>query len=187
MRLARIAILWAVAIGLGVMYYAEERPPPAPGGRSEPQLVRLVDSPEADVLAVRIVDRSIEIVLGRQQGQWALVEPADAGVPGDLVGAFIEALFAAVVLEDGRPVARDVGALGLDERRRIEIEVVDGTQRVFVVGGETPTGTSAYVRDPTGTVRIIGRNVLVYRQLLVDAVRASHEVEAPMGPVARSH
>lgn len=186
MRLGRIASLWAIAVALGLLYRAEERRgEPAPTVLDEPDRARLVDVDAADVRAVGLVDGPVVMRLAPEAAGWRVVEPAGTLVPGDLVEAFVESLLAAVVL-DAVPPDGDRGSdFGLDEGRRIEIEVGDGSRRVFVLGNETPTGTSAYVRDGTGAVRVIGRNSLVYRELLLDAVRPPRDVEPPTAPVAR--
>lgn len=184
MRVGRIVVLWTIAVVLGVLHYAEERRPEPVPAEVARAVGPLLDVGEDEVLAIRLVDGARVLRLGRAGAGWRVLEPADAGVPGDLVRAFVEAFFSAVVLE-AVPAKRDGEAgFGFDEGRRIEVEVEEGSRRVFVLGDVTPTGTSAYVRDGNGAVRVIGRNALVYRNLLLDAVRPPAKAEPPTGPVA---
>jgi hypothetical protein len=186
MRLGRIALLWVVALLLGLLYRAEERraAAPAPADATRPG-ARLVDVSPADVVAVRLVDGDEVIRLERRDAGWEVAGPAAATVPADLARAFVESLLDAVVLQTMPPAERSDAAFGLDPRQRIEVETAEGAPRTFVLGGQTPTGTAAYVRDASGAVRVIGRNALVYRKLLLDAARPHREPDVPTGPVAR--
>jgi hypothetical protein len=184
MRNARVAVLWIVAVALGVLNLAEQRRAVAPVARPEPRAARLLDVREADVTGVRLVDGDRALRLGRRGDGWTVVEPRGATVPGDLVRAFLDSLFTAVVLDADAAVAATPDAAGLDARRRIEIDLADGDRRVLLIGGQTPTGTAIYVRDAAGVVRIVGRNLVVYRDLLLDAAHPSRDGAAPTDPVA---
>lgn len=186
MRLGRIALLWVVALLLGLAYRAQERRAAAPAPADTTRTgTRLVEVPPADVVAVRLVDGDDVIRLERRDDGWEVAGPEAAAVPSGLARAFVESLLDAVVLQTMPPGERSDVAFGLDPRQRIEVETAEGAPRTFVLGGQTPTGTAAYVRDASGSVRVIGRNVLVYRKLLLDAARARREPDVPTGPVAR--
>lgn len=184
MRAARIAVVWMLAVGLWALDRAEAPRDDEPVGEAPLETTRLLDLEESSVVAVRLVEGAITMRLARQADGWIVVEPADTAAPADLASAFVESLLGAVVLDAVELAARPEGEFGLDETRRIEIESVGGSRRVLVIGRETPTGTAAYVRDG-GDVRVIGRNLLVYRALLVDTARAPRDTKVPTGPVAQ--
>lgn len=185
MRLARIVALWAVAVALTLVERGQ-RPALETASRTAPATAGpLLDVREADAAVVLVVDGGLRVRLEHGSDGWTVTAPGTPRVPRDLVRAFLDSLFAAVALEVLPEHAEPGDRFGLDEDRRIEIEPREGARRVLVVGADTPTGTAAYVGGRDGAVRVIGRNVLVYRQLLLDAVRPTVEVEPGPDPVAR--
>lgn len=188
MRWVSVVMLWLIAVALGVADYRERRAgvpaETAPAAsRAEGESRRLVGQDADAVRGIRIVDGDLVVRLDRHGEDWRVAGPAGAAVPADLGQAFAEALLDATVL-DTAASEEDRTVFGLDESRAIEVEFRDGSRRRFVVGAETPTGTAAYVREGSGPVLVVGRNLVVYRDLLLEAVRPAGEPSVPVGPVA---
>jgi len=173
MPVGRVVALWLIAIGLGWWDRHEaaiEEPQAEAESATATVRAPLLSTAEVDVMTVRVVDGPYRIVFARGGAGWILREPADALVPHDLLRAFVESLTDAVTLDVVPDEPSGVG-FGFDESRRVEVVGSDGRTESILIGGQTPTGTAAYVRDGAGTVHVIGRNALVYRELILKAAR----------------
>jgi len=174
-----VVILWVVCLALGAEYWlVERRPePPAEAASARPRFLPLR---AAEARELRLSRGGRSIVSRREAGTWRVVEPPDASIPPDLIGAFTNAL------ADADEIARlgtgeaDPAALGFDAgAARVELRGETGEPVVVTIGGANPTGTAVYARrqDADGVV-LIGRNVRYYEDLIFQALSAEREPAA---------
>jgi hypothetical protein len=138
------------------------------------------------VQEVRLSRGGRTVVSRREAGGWRIVEPAEASIPPDLIGAFASALTESEeIARVGTETNRE--AFGLDERAtRVEVKGERGDPVIVTIGGANPTGTAVYARrQGSAEVVLIGRNVRYYEDLIFQALAAERvpaaETGAPVG------
>ena len=186
MRWRQVVALYVVLAALGVAWLAgSPTPPPAP--TEMPARRRFLPLGETPIQEITLERRGRMVRAEREGTGWAVVEPANAGVPSDLVAAFTEALSRAeeiAQVDDGKG---DVGSFGLDDAAvRVEIRTQGGPPVVVRIGATNPTGTAVYARrDGADEVVLIGRNVSYYEGLIFEALPPARvparEGDAPVG------
>jgi hypothetical protein len=173
-RWRQVVALWVVALALGAEYLLVERPRAASPTAAGTARARVFGSATQGVAEVHISRGGRDVVLRRSGGDWTVASPTDAGVPGDLVKAFVAALLDAEEIEHVPPGGQDAAAFGLDERAsRIEVVRDGGPPAVLLIGGTNPTGTAVYARrDGAQEVILVGRTIQYYEDLIMQALPA---------------
>jgi hypothetical protein len=174
-----VVILWVVCLALGGEYWLVERRP-EPAAETTPVRPRFLPLRAADARELRLSRGGRAIVSRREGAAWRVVEPPDASIPSDLIGAFTNAL------TDADEIARlgtgeaDPAALGLDAgATRVELRGETGEPVIVTIGGANPTGTAVYARcQGADGVVLIGRNVRYYEDLIFQALSAEREPAA---------
>jgi Domain of unknown function (DUF4340) len=182
-RWRQVAFLYAVLGALAADYWlVERRTEPAPAVAVRRPFLAV---PVAEVREVRLVRAERRVVARRADGAWAVVEPAGASIPPDLIAAFADALTGAQQIET--VAAEDAGrAFGLDgDAARVELLTQGGESIVILIGTTNATGTGVYARrGEASEIVLIGRNVRYYEELIFQAIPAvSAPARGPEGPV----
>jgi hypothetical protein len=167
-RWRQVILLYVVLAALAAEYaLVERREPPAP---MSPVRQRFLPVRAEEVREVRLLRGGRRVVSRRADGGWAVVEPAGAAIPPDLIAAFAEALTAAEKIEAMGP--GDGGAFGLDpDAARIELITQGGEPVTVTIGTTNVTGTGVYARHgEAGEIVLIGRNVRYYEDLIFQAL-----------------
>ncbi len=161
------------------LWWTKARPSASEQAEATPTPEPLWQLAASEVAALQIDDlalgRAVE-VNRREEGGWEVVSPLGAS----LDDAAVE--MAVTWLESPRPraVLSPEGALtdyGLDQpQARITVRLRDGSSRVLEVGGETPSGTTTYVRLPgTAAVYVVSKYGLSQVLSLVESAFAPTE------------
>jgi hypothetical protein len=171
-RWRQVVLLYVVCAALAAEYWLiEHRREVALEGRPRRRFlaVRLDDLRE-----IRLLREGRAVVSRRDEGRWAVVEPADAAIPSDLIAAFTEALVAAEQIDRVGGAEVDAATYGLGpEAARVEIVAGRDEPLVITLGGTNPTGTAVYARRAgAAEVVLIGRNVRYYEDLIFQALPA---------------
>ncbi len=175
MRWRQVVGLWVVCGALAADWWLIERraPPPPP---EHPARAPFIPVRPEDVRELRLVRGGRTVVTVHRGDHWEVVEPADAGVPPDLIAAFANALTGAEEIDVVAPTAADPRAFGFEDEQagRVEIVVARGQPVTVVLGGTNPTGTAVYARRASAPgVVLIGRNVRYYEDLIFQALPAA--------------
>jgi hypothetical protein len=167
-RWRQVILLYLVFAALAAEYLLVERheaPPP-----TAPVRQRFLPVRAEEVREVRLVRGGRRVVSRRADGGWAVVEPAGAAIPPDLIAAFADALTTAEKIE--ALGSGDGGAFGLDpDAARIELVTQGGEPVKVTIGTTNVTGTGVYARQgDAGEIVLIGRNVRYYEDLIFQAL-----------------
>jgi hypothetical protein len=184
-RWRQVVGLWVVCAVLAALWVAGARKtPPPPETPTRRRFLPLADAPIEEVM----LERRGRTVRARRDGaRWAVVEPANAGVPSDLVAAFTDALSRAEEIAQVADTGADVRPFGLDDSAvRVELRPRGAPPVVVRIGTTNPTGTAVYARrEGTGEVVLIGRNVSYYEGLIFEALPPAElpgrAADAPVG------
>lgn len=184
MRWRHVALVWIVCAGLGAEYWLVERRP-TPAADTEPARPRFIPVGPAEAREVRL-SRDGRTVLSRRDGggAWTVLEPRDAAIPPDLIGAFANALTEAEEIAH-LGVGGDPAAFGFDAgATRVEVRGEGGEPVVVTIGDANPTGTAVYARrQGAPDVVLIGRNIRYYEDLIFQALPAGRAPAAEGAPV----
>ncbi len=165
--------LWWVKGRPAASSVAEPTPTPEP--------LWQVESSEVASLRVESLSagRAVE-VRRREGGSWEVLRPVGGALGDDAIE------MAVTWLESPRPRAvlspgDDLTVFGLeDPGARVTISLRDGSSRVLEVGGETPSGTTTYVRLPgMGGVYVVSKYGLGQVLSLVEDAFAPTETPTP--------
>ena len=147
MRWRQVALLYAVAALLAVLYGRERTPPPEADGLPPPR-ARFLQLTASDVVGIRLARGLRSVVLRREGYGWVVVEPAGAELPNDLVTGFLQALLTTEEIDRVATTTGELSSFGLDEQGdRVELAQTDGEPVVVTLGGTNPTGTALYARS----------------------------------------
>jgi Domain of unknown function (DUF4340) len=183
----RQVLLLYVLLGLlgGEFWLFERRRVERPQG--QPERERFLALQPGQLREVRLRRGGRTVVTRRDADGWAVVEPAGATIPPDLIDAFATALTGAEEIARVGDAQADPRAYGFDERA-VQVEIIAETgEPVLVTIGETnPTGTAVYARrGGNPVVVLIGRNVRYYEDLIFQALPSGQvpaaDVDAPVG------
>jgi uncharacterized protein DUF4340 len=171
MRWRQVALLYAVAAILAVLYGRERAPAPE-GDRSRPPRARFLQVAASDVAGIRLVRGRRTVDLRRDGRDWVVVEPAGMQLPNDLVTGFLQALLTTEEIDRVATTTGELASFGLDEQAdRVELARTEGEPVVVTLGGTNPTGTALYARSaPDGVVVLIGRQVRDYEDMIYNAL-----------------
>jgi hypothetical protein len=177
----RVLVLYVILAVLAVEYFVVERRP-AHEPEAEPARTRFVPVEPAALRELRLRRDGRTVVTRRDAGGWAVLEPAGAVVPPDLIAAFANALASAEEIARYPENAPDAPAYGFADAGQVEM-VAEGREPIVVTLGATnPTGTAVYARRAgSRDVVLIGRNVRYYEDLIFQAVSASRVPETEQG------
>ena len=183
-RWRQVVLLYLVLAALAAEYWLVERRQ-TPAATNRPVRERFLPVAPDEVREIRLRRGGRRVEARRTGAQWAVLEPEDAPVPGDLIAAFAEALTTAEAIESVG-VPDDGHAYGLGEgAAEVELVTRTGEPLRVIIGGTNPTGTAIYARrGGAPDVHLIGRNVGYYEELIFQALpsgRAPATVEG--GPV----
>jgi hypothetical protein len=170
-RWRQVALLYAVAALLAVLYGRERTPPPDADGLPPPR-ARFLQLTASDVVGIRLARGLRSVVLRREGYSWVVVEPAGAELPNDLVTGFLQALLTTEEIDRVATTTGELSSFGLDEQGdRVELAQTEGEPVVVTLGGTNPTGTALYARSAKeGSVVLIGRQVRDYEDMIYDAL-----------------
>jgi hypothetical protein len=186
MRWRQVGLLYAVLAILAVLY-ARERGAGTPAEPERPARPRFLQVPAADVAEITMRRGDRQVRLRREGEEWAVVEPAGAVLPRDLVTGFLQALLTAEEIEPIVTPTRDLRGFGLDRQGDlVELRVARrGDPVVVTLGVPNPTGTALYARrEADGAVVLIGRRVRDYEDMIYNALpRGRAPAVAPDGRV----
>lgn len=176
MRWRQVGLLYVVAAALAADYVLVERRRPGQPETNRPARARFLPLDTDGVREIRLSHGGRTIVTRRSEGRWAVIEPADAPIPSDLITAFVEALMGAEEIERVASNPALASAFGLDAHAAtVELRKGDGPPVVVTIGTTNPTGTAVYARRGDGPeVVLIGRNVRYYQDLIFQALPAGH-------------
>jgi hypothetical protein len=181
----RVTLLYVVLAALAAEYQVLERPRAA---QPEPEAIRprFLSVAAADMREVRLRRDGRTLVTRREGTTWAVVEPAGAAVPPDLIAAFANALAGAEEIARFAPPGGDAPTYGFADGARVEVFAGGEPPIVVLIGQTNPTGTAVYAqRAGAHEVVLIGRNVRYYEDLIFQALSASRvpeaEQNAPIG------
>ena len=183
----RQVLVLYVLLGLlgGEFWFLERRRVERPQG--QPERERFLALQPGQLREVRLRRGGRTVVSRRDADGWAVIEPAGATIPPDLIEAFATALTGAEEIARVGDAQADPRAFGFDERA-VQVEIIAETgEPVLVTIGETnPTGTAVYARrGGNPVVVLIGRNVRYYEDLIFQALPSGRvpaaDVDAPVG------
>ena len=186
MRWRQVALLYVVAALLGVEYLRIAPRRTADGPPDRPPRSRVLAVTADAIQELRIERGGREVVLRRDGGSWTVTTPPNAGVPVDLIRAFVAAVVEAEEIDRVGDGGREPATFGLDERAtRITIALEGGRQDVLLLGALNPTGTAVYARRAGAPdVLLVGRAVLYYEDLILHALPTpSVPADTELGPV----
>src|SRR5437867_4598030 len=159
MRWRQVILAYVVLAGLGAEYVLVERQR-QPEPEAQTPRPRFIPVQPGELQEVRLSRGGRTVVSRREASGWTIVEPAQAAIPPDLIGAFASALAEAEEIARVGTAAEREG-FGLDEgATRVEVKGERGDPVVVTIGGANPTGTAVYARrQGSAEVVLIGRNV----------------------------
>lgn len=172
----RAAVYWAVALLLGVAWFAMEQ-------RTLPGRVTLAPTPvpfsglqlEADRLrTIVLASAEAEVVLERAEADvWRVAGPHAGRVPGGLVSALLDQLTASAPGEEVLAKSGDSAEFGLATPSLKIVCTQDGAEKIELwIGDRTPMGTASYAKLANrSSVFLVGLSLSYYADLLFEAAR----------------
>ena len=159
------ALLYVLVSAVLVAVYTATAPPPPPSPASAPPPP---DAPTPSIDTLRLEARGRMVRAARDAGQWQVVEPTGATIPGDLIAALI----AAVLETPADPVTTDPerpADFGLDTPwARLSFGRPNGAPVTLVLGSANPAETGVYGQlEGNPQVMLLGLNVRYYIDLVL--------------------
>ena len=168
----RVAIYWALFLGLATYYVAVERDA---AGRAVAHLTRaaFLNIPAEQIEALQVQRGDLVVRCRQVAGRWKVVDPPGSSAPADLIAGLISNLTQLPDVEVVADKDGDLAQFGLDTPvSELLLTPASGTPITIRLGNRNPAGTAVYAQRSTSDhVFLIGLNARYYEDLLFESVR----------------